>query len=257
MTDNPVKLVESPYSPHFTFKAIAPNSDPHTEEDIFALRYQVYCLERSFLRAEDYPNGLESDAYDPYSAHIIAYSMAGQMVGGLRLVTPPDDMPFPYQVHCDKLFTDRTFPPNHDCAEISRLVISKLYRRRAGDTVFGVAAQLLEESPAPAGTYDRRKAQRGEGNDRRKLQPEILLGLLRKAYQYCKTHDIGFWYMAMERPLARLLERMFYFSLEPIGEQVDYYGPVTPSILSMKHFDHALSRGDPILFAWFNDEIEV
>ena len=254
MTDEAVKP-ESPYSPHFTFKTFANGTDSDNEERIFALRYQVYCLERSFLQVEDYPNGLESDEFDAYSTHIGAYSLTDLLVGGLRLVTPPDGERFPFQDHCTQLFANRTNPPNHKCTEVSRLVISKLYRRRAGDTVFGVPSQLLDETPVPPQNFDRRRTQRGD-SDRRKLQPEILLGLLRQVYRHCKRQSIDYWYMAMERPLARLLERMFYFSLEQIGEQVDYYGPVIPCVLSMDHFDHALSHGDPLLFAWFQDALE-
>ena len=253
MTEEAVKP-ESNYSPHFTFNTFVVGTDPRNEERIFALRYQVYCLERGFLPPEDYPNGLERDGYDAYSTHIAANNLTGIVVGGVRLVTPPDGEPFPFQAHCPRLFANRTNPQNHECAEISRLVISKLNRQRADDTLFGVPSQLLEEPLSPPSTFDRRKAQRGD-SDRRKLQPEILLGLLRQVYRHCKLQNIGYWYMAMERPLARLLERIFYFSLEQIGEQVDYYGPVIPSILSVKHFEHALSRGDPLLFAWFQDAL--
>ena len=148
MTDEAVKP-ESPYSPHFTFRTFANGTDSDNEERIFALRYQVYCLERSFLQVEDYPNGLESDEFDAYSTHIGAYSLTDLLVGGLRLVTPPDGERFPFQDHCTQLFANRTNPPNHKCTEVSRLVISKLYRRRAGDTVFGVPSQLLDETPVP------------------------------------------------------------------------------------------------------------
>lgn len=254
MTHQAVKE-ENLTSPHFVFRTFAANSQKSDEVRVFALRYQVYCLERSFLPASDYPDGLENDGYDVYSTHVAAYSLSDVLVGSLRLVTPPDGHRFPFQDHCLNLFENRPQPPNHQCTEISRLVISKLYRRRVGDTVFGVSAQLMEEKPSPAVSYDRRKVQRAE-SDRRKMQPEILLGILRQVYRHSKLKGILYWYMALEKPLARLLERLFYFSLEPIGEQTDYYGPVIPCILSMDHFDRALSHNDPTLFAWFQDALE-
>ena len=239
---------------YFTFKTVASGRDPFNETRIFALRYQVYCLECGFLAHENYPHKLEQDEYDAFSTHVAAYSQNDIMVGSLRLVTPPEGMPFPFQVHCKNLFADKTYPPNRKCTEISRLVISKLYRRRAGDTLYGVPAQLMADPADPnaphQNSYDRRKARR-EGSERRRLQPEILLGILRQVYRHCKLNGIEYWFMALEKPLARLLSRLFFFSLEPIGEQVDYYGPVTPYILSMAHFDYSLSRGDPILFSWF------
>ncbi len=251
MTDNASKE-ESLTSPYFTFGAFAAGLEPADAAGVFALRYQVYCLERFFLPAENYPDGLETDQYDDYSTHIAAYNLTDLLVGSLRLVTPPAGIRFPFQEHCTQLFTGVETPPHDECAEISRLVISKLYRRRANDTVFGVASQLVAESPSPLDVYDRRKEKR-EDSERRKLQPVILLGLLRQMYQHSKRQGIRYWYMALEKPLARLLQRLFYFALEPIGEQADYYGPVTPCILSIAYFEEALNHGDPVLFAWFQE----
>ncbi len=247
---------ESSYCPHFTFKTFAADTNLGDEERVFALRYQVYCLERFFLPAENYPDGLEQDGYDAYSTHIAAYSLSGLLVGSLRLVTPPDGGRFPFLDHCIQLFADRIRPPDDEYVEISRLVISKLYRRRANDTVYGVSSQLLaEDSAAPQDIYDRLKEKRDD-SERRKLQPEILLGLLRQVYVHCKLQGIPCAYMALEMSLVRLLQRLLFCSLEPIGEQADYFGPVTPCILSMEHFEEALSSGDPVLFAWFQNSLE-
>ena|SRR5690348_7881500 len=38
-------------------------------DEVFRLRYQVYCLERSFENASDYPDGRERDDDDSRSAH--------------------------------------------------------------------------------------------------------------------------------------------------------------------------------------------
>jgi N-acyl amino acid synthase of PEP-CTERM/exosortase system len=249
MTEDAVRP-DSFTSPYFRFRSFAADDDDL--DRLFALRYQVYCLERAFLPPGDYPSGLERDEYDAFSTHIAAYSLADILVGAIRLVTPPDGGRFPFQAHCTRLFAGRPRPPDRECAELSRLVISKLYRRRAGDTVFGVSSQLLEDRPPPPNAFDRRKAQRG-GNERRNLQPDILLGIFRQAYWHCQRQGIGHLYMALEKPLVRLLERLFYFSLEPIGEPVDYYGPVIPCVLPMERFDQALSHGDPVLFAWFQE----
>ena len=247
-------MQDSLTSPYFSFGAFSANTEPDNEAQVFALRYQVYCLERLFLPAENYPDGLEKDEYDAYATHIIAHNLSRVLVGSLRLVSPPADNRFPFQQHCTQLFPDRMKLPHHECAEISRLVISKLYRRRANDTVFGVASQLVADNPTAQDIYDRRKEKR-EDSDRRKLQPVILLGLLRQMYQHSKRQGIRYWYMALEKPLARLLHRLFYFALIPIGKQADYYGPVTPCSLSVAYFEEALSQGDPVLFAWFQESI--
>ena len=251
MTDDTV-TPEASYSPHFNFKIFSAETDPIDERLVFALRYQVYCLERFFLPVENYPNGIEQDEHDACSTHIAAYNLSGLLVGSLRLVKPFNGSLFPFEEHCTELFTDREYPRRDQCAEISRLVISKLYRRRTNDTVYGVSSQLVEECPDDRSINDRRKEKRDD-SERRKLQPEILLGLLKHVYLHSKQLGISHWYMAVEKPLVRLLQRLLFFSLEPIGEQADYYGPVIPCILSVEYFEEALSNGDPVLFAWFQE----
>ena len=55
-------------APHFVGRTI--DAAPHLLEQSYRLRYQVYCLERKFLRAEDYPEGLEHDEFDRHSIHV-------------------------------------------------------------------------------------------------------------------------------------------------------------------------------------------
>ena len=50
-------------SPYFT-GLVLDDARPLLEES-YALRYQVYCHERRFLRAEDYPEQMEIDVFDP------------------------------------------------------------------------------------------------------------------------------------------------------------------------------------------------
>ena len=56
--------------------------------DLYALRYQIYCLECHFLNAARYPDGLETDAYDARSAHFSATNAEGVVAGTARLVMP-------------------------------------------------------------------------------------------------------------------------------------------------------------------------
>lgn len=232
-------------SHYFTFKTFGCGTDPYNEELVFALRYQVYCLEKVFLPASDYPDGLERDEYDDFSTYVSATNQANIVVGGLRVVRPPDGMLFPFQTHCKRLFKEKSLPPARDCVEVSRVVISKVYRRRADDTRFGVSSKLLED---PTNQEINRDSQSNEHG--RKQQPEILLGILRQAYKHCKEIGVSYWYVATEPALARLLNRL-NFAFEAIGEEEDYYGPVTPYLLSIDKFEFDLRRNNPAMFAWF------
>ncbi len=68
-------------------------------EQSYRLRYQVYCLERKFLRAEDYPNGLEIDEFDRHAAHIGAIDSHGELAGTARVVRA-SEQGLPIFEHC-------------------------------------------------------------------------------------------------------------------------------------------------------------
>ena len=237
-------------SQYFTFKTFGCGTDSYNEALIYALRYQVYCLERFFLAADDYPDGLEKDEYDDCSTFVSATNQSNDLIGGMRVVRPPEGMPFPFQQHCTHLFNEKSLPPARDCVEISRVVISKACRRRADDTVYGISSKLLEISPNQANITSIQNSKLD-----RKLHPEILLGILRQGYKHSKEIGVSHWYVAMERSLARMLLRI-NFVFEAIGEEVNYYGPVAPYILAINKFESDMSRNHPAMFDWFQSALD-
>src|SRR5208283_1875438 len=88
--------------------------------DVFKLRYRVYCLERGYENADDYPEGIESDEYDPYSVHFIAY-VESAPVGTVRLILD-NPIGLPVGRYCN---TDlkAISPDTGRIAEISRLAV--------------------------------------------------------------------------------------------------------------------------------------
>ncbi len=250
MSKNQDKAAKYADRGYFTCKTFGCGTDPYNEELVFGLRYQVYCLERGFLPADNYPDGLERDEYDDYSTYVSATNQANIVVGALRVVRPPEGMPFPFQTHCTRLFNTPPLPPPHECVEVSRVIISKVYRRRADDTSLGISSKLLEDST------DHVNMMASENNEHgRKQQPEILLGILRQMYRHCKKIGVSYWYAATEPSLARMLQRI-NLTFEAIGEQEDYYGLVTPYILAVDKFEHDLSRNNPAMFAWFQAALD-
>lgn len=89
--------------------------------------------------------------------------------------------------------------------------------------------------------------------DKRNNSPLLLLGMYREMYRYSRQNGIRYWYAAMERSLARSLEKMG-FKFVPIGPQVDYYGPVTPHMADLDELIGRLRKENKFLAAWFNDE---
>lgn len=216
-------------------------------EQIFALRYEVYCLECGFLAPDAFKDGLESDEYDAHAVHFTAQNFANELVGSVRLVQPVVSQGFPLERHCRALFENVVRPPREQCAEVSRLVVRKTYRRRSGDTLAGVSAEFATTTQIPAV---------GAQAERRNSSPQILLGLYREMYRYSLVNGIRYWYAAMERPLARALAR-FEFVFTPIGLEVDYYGPVTPYVADLRELERRVGAANPQLMAWLRGETSL
>lgn len=214
-------------------------------QKIYALRYEVYCLECNFLPAENYPDGLEFDEYDSYSTLFAACNHSDEVIGTARLIQCPDDEPFPFEIHCNTLHEHIALPPKHECGELSRLIVHKNYRRRRDDSLEGVSREfMLSTIPAP------QVSDQPAMPERRINSPEILLGLYRQMYHYSLDAGVRYWYAAMERSLARIL-RGFNFTFKPIGSESNYYGPVTPYIADLRELEHNLRTRNPDLLAWF------
>jgi len=236
-------------TPYFYFKrapASARNSD--MVKGIFGLRYEIYCLERGFLPAEDFSSGLETDSYDDCSTHFAGYNMENLIVGSVRLVQPPPAQIFPFEEHC-QVFDTFAFPPREQACEISRLVVRKSYRRRRGDSMHGVSREFMEKQDGAVVVQPTKSAsKRGKGDS-----PRLLLGLYREMYRHSKANGVRYWYAAMERSLAFSLRKMG-FTFVPIGPTTDYYGPVTPFIVDLEQLNETLRKENRLLAAWFNDE---
>ncbi|MEP6878145.1 MAG: PEP-CTERM/exosortase system-associated acyltransferase [Nitrosospira sp.] len=194
----------------------------HLLEMSYALRYQVYCMERGFLRAEDYPDKLESDLFDRHSLHFGAFDPAGMLAATARLVQANAGS-LPMYHHCT-IFPDETelYSSDSKMAEVSRLSVSRNFRRRRGEGFYGL------ETTESYGGIERRRS--GE---------KVVFALYKSIYQVSKRSGITHWLAATEKSLQRLLAR-YGFPFRPIGPEVDYFGPVTPYVMVLKDFDKVI-----------------
>ena len=233
--------------PYFRFSKVSRGTiESPILNDIYALRYAVYCLECAFLDAKNFQEGRESDDFDDCSTHVATYAEDCTIVGTVRLVQPKDSQAYPFESHC-RPFEQFIMPPREQAAEISRLVVRKTYRRRRGDSMQGVSSDFMEKG-STAGI-----APRMASREHRSNSPLLLLGMYREMYRHSRANGIRYWYAAMERSLARSLDKMG-FKFVPIGPKVDYYGPVTPYMVDLNDLDARLQRKNKFLAAWFNDE---
>ena len=210
--------------------------------ELFALRYQVYCVERGFLSQENYPNGEESDSYDAAAVHFAAVDQNGKVLGSVRLVRHMPGIGFPFENYCRDTSLGACGLPVEDAMEISRLVVSKTLLRRSEDRDSDFIDATGSGRLAPT-RIERRSRPRCEW---------IVLGLYKAMYQYCLEAGVTHWYAAMERSLVRLLKRygVIFF---PIGPEADYFGQVTPYCVSLSSLRDSVPKSSRQLFDWFRN----
>lgn len=226
-----------------TFRSYDRRRPEGVPDDLFRLRYDVYCLERAFLKPDVAVAGLERDDYDDCSTHFAAYTEDEALVGTVRLVTPEPARAYPFQLHCS-VFPHFQMPADAGCGEISRLAVRRSHRRRRADCLVGVPGFTPVAVP-PFGLAP-------EQERRETDSPMLLLGMYREMYRHSRVHGIRYWFAAMERSLAFSL-RKIGFRFEPIGPVADYYGKVTPYVLDLGAAIPELSVNNPPLSAWFDE----
>ena len=205
----------------------------------YALRCRVYCEERGFLPLAEYPEGIESDKYDDYSLHFGSFDGEGEMVGSARLVLR-SPLGFPMFDHCvvDPEW-QRRIEAIPKLVEISRLVVSRRYRRRANDGHYGI------NHPVEGGNLHPDAAERRQ-------QFSVAVSLFKAMYQASQRLQITHALSAMELTLLRLLQR-YHFPFEKIGPECDYFGPVTPFILDAVKTEERLAADCPELHQEFRE----
>ena len=198
------------------------------------LRYQVYCVECSFLSPEDYPDGVETDEHDDEAKHFYAFDAKGELVGYVRVVHPDVHQRFPFQRHCATSHEGVVQPVPGRTVEVSRLMLRCDYRR-------------LPDQALARGATGHKHA--GSSGDRRDEASQVLMSLYRQLYTYSRANDIDHWYAAMERPLARSLKRL-NITFTAIGPEADYYGPVAPYLANLHEVEAQVGARNPTLLAW-------
>ena len=233
------------------FEVILVDTD-ELREQVFKLRYQVYCVETRFEDESAFPDDMESDAYDSKSAHtLLRHRDTGWWAGTVRLVLPdaanPDTI-YPVEVACGKVFSaERRGPielPRATAAEVSRFAVSKEFRRRhkeylsptgiGEDTDFDRRVYHSAEGTRAANRREQADNDRRTKDDERKVVPHITLGLIQGLVSMSANHAVSHWAAAMEPTLLRLLTRLgIYF--QHVGDTVEYHGKRQPCIANVEN----------------------
>jgi len=236
--------------------------------EVYKLRYKVYCEEWGFEKPEDHPDGLEMDEYDKYSVHFAAKDSTGKIVGTIRMILNSPEG-FPIEKYCE-LNINKDELPRERLAEISRLAISKEYRRRAEDRyiygpeeerrgigVFGYYPYGISAYHNYTYTYKRAgdSYRRGVLKERRKRH-EPVTSLYKAIYHESKRRGLTHWYAVMTKGLFIMLKK-FGFNFQPIGDPVDYHGIRTPYLGEIKKIEQEVLNTNPELYEEFTKDLKI
>lgn len=192
---------------------------PALLQEVFRLRYQVYCVEGVVPGFEtgDYPDGLERDDYDTRSQHcLLRYRPTGAYAGTVRLVCADParlDAPFPVEVASgsgiEREYLRIAARFRRRIGECSRFILARQFRRREGEERYADGFAEVD--------LDR-------GRNERRAPTHPVVGLLKAAMIMSWERQVCYWYAGMEPRLDRRL-REFAFALRPVSRPIDYHGP--------------------------------
>lgn len=205
----------------------------------YHIRYRVYCLETGFESAEEFPDAEEKDEFDEQSVHfMVRAKRTGEWIAAMRLVLPEGGS-LPVERHTRIHPAHLRRGSRGRIAEVSRLSMVEGYRRRKQDKSLPCEYEANEgKEEVPAGFAERRK------------EPEILIGLLRALFVYCREHDIDYLLFLTTRALARLLTRL-NLRLELIGQAIEHRGLRYPYLLDAEDAYFSLPYASPDTMTMF------
>ncbi len=204
------------------FEMIPANTD-ELKQEVYKLRYQVYCLEKGFL--ETRTNNIEYDEYDAYSSHyLIRHRETDCYMATTRLILPDSNHPerlFPMEVYnqIDNIEQLKTIR-RANLAELSRFCVSKQFRRRANERELIVTNDV-----------DENRCSRREKDS----SAHLTLALFACAIRISAEHNIHYWYAIMEPASKRIASALgiHFIEMGPPSSSVHYYGIRVPYVIKV------------------------
>lgn len=189
-------------------------ADTHESKYLhYLIRYQVYCLEANWKTSDLFPDNIEHDQYDDYSVHFLVRAHeTGDWVAAMRLIIAPVYM-LPLTNKCT-FYTPLIHDSGVRTAEISRLCVIGDYRRHIKECNKPYETSWAHQHDR-FNNFNEAELQR---RDRRKQAPEIILSLIRAAFEYCHDYEIKHNYALMSESLARILRRS-HLNMTVIGPE--------------------------------------
>ncbi|MBV9389194.1 MAG: PEP-CTERM/exosortase system-associated acyltransferase [Chroococcidiopsidaceae cyanobacterium CP_BM_ER_R8_30] len=192
---------------HQHFQIVLANT-PKLQQEVFQLRYRVFCQELDYEPNSNHPDGMEQDIYDQHSIHCLLLHRASQQYAGcVRLILAEPFFPasLPFALLCCYPLSSSQSP---SCfGELSRLAVAAEFRQR-----------LSQQTRTKCTTEDCDSAREKE-----RLYPLILPGLYLAAISIALELDLDAIYALMPLRLATYLQK-FGMRLQQVEEQEEVGG---------------------------------
>ncbi|NTU42658.1 MAG: PEP-CTERM/exosortase system-associated acyltransferase [Nitrospirales bacterium] len=209
-------------------------------EEVFRLRYRVYCEEQGFESSQNYPEGLEYDDFDKNSLHFLSLSNEAQLTGTVRLILN-SDKGFPIENNC---IIDKPLSIDKDrFGEISRLAVSREFLRRS---------DFRYRDEALSGWFEEEELQAVS----KKHSKDMFCSLYESIYVEAKRSGITHFYAIMAQGLHILLRRLGII-FHSIGPEIDYHGLRAPYVICLEQMEHDLERKNPELLREFTEALNT
>ena len=191
---------------------------PSLLDEVYKIRYQVYCEELNYEPVEKFPDGKERDSYDQRSIHcLLKHKPSGRYAGCVRVVLADLQnlqAPFPFEKVCSHHF-DFQQKPRSRFLEISRLAVPSEFRKRKGES----------ETPAGLIFFDEKNPDR---QNKRRF-PLIALSLYLACLSIAQKLGCDAFSL-MEARLARHL-RLCGIPSSLVGDFINFRGKRGPFLL--------------------------
>ncbi|GAA0369842.1 hypothetical protein GCM10009092_37650 [Bowmanella denitrificans] len=234
------------FDKYFAIKFV--NTDALRKES-YRIRHSVYCDEMGWLASSE--DGLETDECDAYSfSLLLEHKRTGVYAGTVRLVIPPVTNPekkLPFELHglehVQKDVIDSTKLSRGTFGEISRLAVSRDFRRREGEQK---QAFVINEMRGA-------KKEKFAEEERRNF-PNIAIGLYLGIIALENMCNHSQMFVVVEPRLKKRLQRL---GLEFIqcGEEHFYHGIRALFYLPREHFTSNLNTEMLELYQLLEDSL--
>ncbi len=205
------------------FFEMVPADSDQLREEVYKLRYQVYCVETQFEDESAHPDEMEYDEFDNISLHyLIRHKNSKAFAATTRLILPNNEQPnflFPIEIHStieDKSLLEGI--PREQLCEASRFCVSKEFKKRRNEagTTTGITNETLLEFTE---------------NERRTF-PHLSIALVACSVRMCHEQNIPYWFAIMEPALFRFFAKIG-IHFKTIGPAVNYHGKRQPGFIKI------------------------